>query len=118
VPRRVPSLPGRPERKQRLRHADGLRRLDAEFPDLVRCVLHAGAPGNPAAFWVCFDSNIAFADVTGQSVKTGLLGMSNPFIADAGQCLNSIAISPDGATVTEQITYPAIDATASDPKHM
>jgi hypothetical protein len=54
--------------------------------------------------------------VNGQTVYTGLLPMCNPFSPGNGPCINSIAISTDGTTVTEEITYPAADATFTDPQ--
>src|SRR5208283_656332 len=96
-------------------------------------VLNPGAPGTPGdstAFWVCFQANQPFTDVsggpaaestdpaTGNTVYTGLLPLCDPATADAGPCVNYISTAPNASnvlTVTEVITYPASFATSGDP---
>ena len=94
------------------------------FPVADGVVLNPGAPGasTPESFWVCFQDNNPFTDITGTSVTTGLLPMCNPFAVGSGPCVNNISTAPDPVsgvlTVTETITYPVADATANDPKRM
>jgi hypothetical protein len=59
-------------------------------------------------FWVCFNSNVPFKDLTGQSVTTGLLPLCNPFKPGSGPCVDYI-LPTSGGNITEQITYPAGD---------
>ncbi len=94
------------------------------FPAADAVVLNPGGPGasTPPSFWVCFQDSHPFIDITGASVTTGLLPLCNPFAVGTGPCVNNISTTPDPVTgtltVTETITYPVIDATASDPKRM
>ena len=106
------------------------------FPVSVGVVLNPGAPGTPgdsSAFWVCFQANQSFTDVSGQAapestdpstgatVYTGLLPLCDPLHADVGPCVNYISTAPNGSnvlTVTEVITYPASFASSSDPKRV
>ena len=82
-------------------------------------VVNTSDPGDHGAFWVCFASpGFPFTDVTGAQVTTGLLPLCNPFAVGNGPCVNSIDISTDGSTVTETITYPAVDAASNDPQHV
>jgi hypothetical protein len=97
--------------------ASGAITSTESFSASAGVVLNQGAPGNPDAFWVCFSSpGNPFTDVTGTKVTTGLLVFCNPADVGDGPCVNSIAIN-DG-TVTEQVTYPAVDAASSDPQIM
>jgi len=94
------------------------------FPAADGKLLNAPVPGDSTTFWVCFQANQSFVEVTGKAppdvngTYTGLLPLCDPFPADddAGPCVNYI--SDDGTTVTEQVTYPASFATSSDPKKM
>ncbi len=106
------------------------------FPVADGVVLNPGAPGTPgdsSAFWVCFQANQSFTDVSGQAaaestdpstgatVYTGLLPLCDPLDADVGPCVNYISTAPNGSnvlTVTEVITYPASFASSTDPKRV
>lgn len=104
--------------------ATGTITSTVSFPVADGVVLHPGAPGasTPPSFWVCFQDNVPFTDITGTSVTTGLLPMCNPFAVGSGPCVNNISTAPDPVsgvlTVTETITYPVTDATASDPRRV
>ncbi len=81
-------------------------------------VVNDSDPGDHGEFLVCFSSpGFSFTDITGASVTQGLLPICNPFVAAVGPCAD-IDISPNGSTVTETITYPAIDAAQNDPQHV
>ena len=102
--------------------ATGAITSTATFPAADGVILNPGGPGasNPPAFWVCFQDNVPFVDITGASVTTGLLPMCNPFASGVGPCVNNISTTPVNGvlTVSETITYPVTDATSSDPRHM
>jgi hypothetical protein len=89
------------------------------------------AYGNPQAFWVCFQSPVAFNDISGstaafsQGLYTGLLPLCDPLpgaplSATDGPCVNSITIAPVAGvpTVTEEVTHPVADDSANDGKYM
>ncbi len=86
------------------------------FP-VADAVYNSSLPGNSGEFSVCFSSpGYPFTDITGASVTTGLLVQCNVFAAVQGPCANYV--NDDGTTVTEQIIYPAIDASSNDPQHV
>jgi hypothetical protein len=102
--------------------ATGTITSTVSFPEADGVFLNPGGPGasTPPAFWVCFQDNVPFVDITGATVTTGLLPMCNPFAVGVGPCVNNISTTPVNGvlTVSETITYPVTDATASDPRHM
>ncbi len=125
--------------------AQGTITSTESFPAADGVILNNPAPGLPGdstAFWVCFQANQPFTDVSGQTaaqstgasgatVYTGLLPLCDPLAgtvalgvshpADPGPCVNYISTAPNGSsvlTVTEVITYPATFATSGDPKRI
>jgi hypothetical protein len=88
--------------------------------------------GQSSAFWVCFQANQEFNDVSGgpapsstdsagNTVYTGLLPLCDPAAVGSGPCLNYVSVAPNGAnvlTVNEEITYPASFASSNDPAHI